>query len=725
MAYNHKNDLKMPSGEILIEQTNSNLVNDDEKSEAVQMLKDVNSTIVDYIKAVKFTIDGVNHAYYEVTYTDGSISEKIEATGLKIIQVTETSAIPTIEKVYVTDGRIIVTLDKEVTAGTKFYFIPGFYDNEDKTFCQENKCIASKSIHGINPKPVDINGKTVTFSIENKDLILGKEFGVLVKEPHKFNSCAKSQPVLVAPEKVAVKDPKKLKPEEKKAIADAIRKANTTADGISKLPNGTGFINDPAIIEISDDGKVKVISPNNVDVNDWDSEGKPIYSKNPDGTVIVSSGKENNVTNFDKPEEFLSNLAPDAPTVENKDGNVVITPNIEVDTDAKKVIIEFKGENGYSKTIVAEKTDNGWTVNDSNAKVDKNGVVTIPTKDIKPGTTITASVEDNGGLVPEETVLDSGKTELLIKGSYKVLYNAGEGTGKMAEKEVEAGEEYTILESRFTVPTNKEFDYWQVGSEKKNTGDKIIINSDTEITAIYKYIIEPTLNPITTKVNHPINYNMYKAAINKESLPSALTIEHIEVKTKPDISKIGKTESKIEVRFSDGQFRTLTVEINVIKDLKDTTIEELNNKVTELNTTIDGLNTSITEKDTKITELNDKITELKKQLKTCQEQCAADKAQCEKDKSALQKQIDNLTTSKTALEEQAKKNAQTIEELRKQIADLQNQITNLNNTIGEKDSKIKELENSIKDLNTKLETANNKNTELTKQLEQLIKKLKI
>ena len=359
MAYNHKNDLKMPSGEVWIEKTNANLVNKDEQAAAEKILKDANSTIVNDIKSINFTIDGVNHAYYEITYTDGSISKKIEATNLKIIQVTETSATPTIEKVQVIDKQIVVTLDKEVTKGTKFYFVKNFTDGEEKNFCQDGSCTTDKSNSEEMSQAISINGKKVIFPInDDNDLVLGKEFGIVIKEPHKFRSCAKSEPVLATPDKIAVKDPKKLKSKEKEDIADAIRKANTTSNGVSKLPNGIGYYEGiPAFIEISDDGKVKIIDPINVE-GTWDDSGKFIPTINKDGTVNVITGNENNVIHFDKPEELLSNLAPDAPTVENKDGNVVVTP-AAADTDAKKVIIEFKGKNGYSKTIVAEKTDTG------------------------------------------------------------------------------------------------------------------------------------------------------------------------------------------------------------------------------------------------------------------------------------------------------------------------------------------------------------------------------
>ena len=63
LASKHKDDLKMPTGEIWIEQTSSNQVNKDEQAEAVQMLKDANTTIAGDIKSVKFSIDSTDHAY--------------------------------------------------------------------------------------------------------------------------------------------------------------------------------------------------------------------------------------------------------------------------------------------------------------------------------------------------------------------------------------------------------------------------------------------------------------------------------------------------------------------------------------------------------------------------------------------------------------------------------------------------------------------------------------
>ena len=407
LAYKHKNDLKMPTGEIWIEQTSSNQVNDDEQAEAIEMLKKANPDIAKDFdfgpKKTKFSIDGTDHAYYEITYTDGSSSGKIEATGLKIKTVTETSAAPTIEKVQVTDGQIIVTFANEVAEGTKFYFVSNFTDGEESGFCENGSCKVDKSTSKEMSEAVSIEGKKVTFPINDKvnDLKLGKEFGIVVKEPHKFRSCAKSEPVVTTPAKVEVRDPKKLTDKEKEAIDAAIRKANTV-NNVSKLPDGTGDKDGtPAFIEFDKDGNTRIISPNNVEVK-WDENYKPVYQKNADGTYKVNDeAKVNKI-----PAKYLlKNIKPDAPTValSGDKKNITITPNLKVDTDANSISVSYTGKNGSTKTTKATKADNGtWSISEGEGSVDANGVVTLPKDKVKGGTDVTAKVTDKGGIADDD-----------------------------------------------------------------------------------------------------------------------------------------------------------------------------------------------------------------------------------------------------------------------------------------------------------------------------------
>lgn len=405
LADQHKDDLKMPTGEIYIEQTSSNQVNDDEQAEAVQLLKAANPDIASDVKDVKFSINTAEHAYYEVTYTDDSTSGKIEATGLKIKTVTETSAAPTIEKVQVTDGQIIVTLDKEVVEGTKFYFIKQFTDGEGKSFCDERKCKVDKSTSQDMSRAVSVDGKKVTFEINAADdLELGREFGIVVKEPHKFRSCAKSEPVVTSPAKVAVRDPHKLTDADKKAIDKAIRDANTV-NGKSKLPDGTGDNEGtPAFIEFDKDGNVRIISPNDVEVT-WDSNYNPVYQKNADGTYKLQSGKENNVTKFPA-KDLVKNIKPEPPAVKLSDDkkSITITPNLEVDTDSHIITVSYKDKDGKDQTTTATatKVDDKTTWSIVGEGTVKNGVITLPRNKVKGGTDVTATVTDKGGIADDD-----------------------------------------------------------------------------------------------------------------------------------------------------------------------------------------------------------------------------------------------------------------------------------------------------------------------------------
>lgn len=718
LASKHKNDLTMPSGDFYLEQFSSNIINDDEKAEALEILKAANPSFANYIESIEFSIkdiEGNKKAYYIVNYTDQSKSEEKQAPNLNIVKVTEHSRTYTLEPYNVVSTVIKGKLNGEGPFnGIKVQFSSKLSEAAKANFCEGGTCTIDKD--SADFQTIDVNPQTGEFSInvDEKTLELGSVIGITVKEPHKFATCNSSTTKIAVP-KVDVKDPKKLKPEEKKAIVDAIRKANTTASGISKLPDGTADKKGvPAVIQVDDSGNVKIFSGNDVAGTwDWDNGGIFVPETNEDGSYKLNDGAKSKTT-LDKPEELVKNVAPDAPKLENKEGNVVITPNLEVDTDAKKVVVEYEGADGSKKTITATKTDTGWTVDNDKAKVDENGVVSIPTKEIKTGTKVTASVEDEGGLVPEEKALDSGKAELLIENKYKVTYDANGGSGTMAEEEVNTGSNYRISENKFTPPADKEFDHWMIGFEPKNPGETTEVNNDITIKAIWKYKINPTASEIDTTVGHPVSYQMYKDAI--KDFPTALTVEHIEVKSAPDISKVGGIQATIEVRFSDGQFRTIPVTVNVKPDPKDKTIEDLNKKVEGLNKQITDLNNTITEKDNKITELNKNITDLETKLQECKNQCAADKAQCEKDKQALRDQIAELEKAKSNLEIQVKENRELIEQLRKEIAGLEKQVGDWKKIAGDKDTKIKELENNIKELNTKLETANNANTELKEKL---------
>ena len=494
LADQHKDKIKMPSGEIWIEHPDANLVNKDEQAEAIEMLKNANPEIANDFDfgpgKIKFSIDGTGHAYYEVTYTDGSTSGKIEATDLKIKKVEDPSAAPTIEKVQVTDGQIIVTLAKEVSAGTKLYFVKYFTDGEEKNFREGGSCIADKSTSEEMSQAVSVDGKKVTFPITDRvnDLKLGREFGIAVKEPHKFRSCAISEPVVTTPDKVAVRDPRKLTDADKKAIDKAIRDANTV-NGVSKLPDGTGFIDDPAFIEFDKDGNVTIISPNDVETA-WDENYNPVYVKNPDGTYKLKDGVK--VAKFPKfpAKDLVKNIAPRSPAiaVDTDKGEVTITPpafkDPGDDTDLLSYTITYTDDSGAEKTVTATRDlqTNKWSGPGVN---EESGVITLSVEDIELAGTIKAIAKDNGGLEGDTDKLDSDPATKKLE-TATVSYNGNDGTGKMDGKKLNKGSKYTILENKFKAPENQEFDTWEIDGKKVAAGTEITVTKDTVVEAIWK-----------------------------------------------------------------------------------------------------------------------------------------------------------------------------------------------------------------------------------------------
>ena len=409
LAKQNKDKLQMPTGEIYIEQTSSNQVNEDEQAEAVQKLKDANTAIAGDIKSVKFSIDGTEHAYYEITYTDGSTSGKVEATNLKIKQVTEYSRGATLGSITIVDNVIKGKLSGEGPFdGIKVQILLKLSDAVKGSYCDGGKCLTDKDTS--DPVDATVDGTTGEFSytIPNPDLKLDQVVGVTVKEKNKFKSCSKTtvKPVVVG--KTEVKDPRKLTGEDKKAIDAAIRKAYTV-NGESKLPNGSELEGGvPAVIQFDDSGNVKIFSGGDVKGN-WDDNYKFVPEKNADGSYKLNDGAEPKITIPAK--DLLKNIKPEAPAVAlSKDKkNITITPN-KVDTDAMKITVNYEDPKGNKKEAVAvKKVDNSgtepkttWEVEKGDITVGENGVITLPKDKVKGGTDVTATVTDKGGIADDD-----------------------------------------------------------------------------------------------------------------------------------------------------------------------------------------------------------------------------------------------------------------------------------------------------------------------------------
>ena len=71
---------------------------------------------------------------------------------------------------------------------------------------------------------------------------------------------------------------------------------------------------------------------------------------------------------------------------------------------------------------------------------------------------------------------------------YTVTFNSNGAEGTMQSQKIKKGEKCTLPENGFTPPKNKKFVGWKIGNETKLVGDKITVNGNTEVTAIWKDI---------------------------------------------------------------------------------------------------------------------------------------------------------------------------------------------------------------------------------------------
>ncbi|EEB35539.1 hypothetical protein ANHYDRO_01723 [Anaerococcus hydrogenalis DSM 7454] len=420
----NKDKLKMPSGEIWIEQYVANIVNDDEKAEALDLFNKENTDIAGDIKSVVFKISGVDSktASYTVNYTDGTTSGEIQAPDLRINKVTETSRTPEIESITIADNVIKGKLGGDGPFdGIKVQLVLNVNKGKSGDFCTDKGCKIDKD----SSDPIEVTvQKDGTFSFtleEGKSLDLDQIVGVFVKEPHKFISCSKTTVKPAIPEKTEVKDPRKLTPKDKKAIDSAIREANTV-NGESKLPNGTGdWDGVPAVIQFDENGNAMIFSGNDVAGN-WDpnNDYKFVPEINEDGSYKVNDGAQPKITIPAK--DLLKNIGPDAPKIEETEDKKQITVNPisnPADTDIIEHTVIYTGTDGQEKKIVAKYDieNNTWTISEGSefANIDsKTGLITIDKLKIKNETEVKALVQDNGEYVENSDKKYSLESKLKV-----------------------------------------------------------------------------------------------------------------------------------------------------------------------------------------------------------------------------------------------------------------------------------------------------------------------
>ena len=484
--------LTMPSGEIWIEQYVANIVNADEKAEAIDLLKAANPTIAKDIESVEFKITGEEPktASYIVTYTDKSKTGEIQAPDLTIKKVTETSRTPVIDSITVVDNEVKGKLPGPGPFdGIKVQLVLKVKKDKADQYCNEHKCTVDKD--SSNPVGITLQSDgTFSYTLQaGESLELDQIVGVSVKEPHKFVSCSTTTVKPVTVGKTEVRDPRKLTAEDKKAIDVAIRKAYTV-NGVSKLPNGTGdWDGVPAVIQFDDSGNVKIFSGNDV-AGTWDKNNnyKFVPETNEDGSYKIKDGAEPKITILAK--DLVKNIAPKSPTiaVDTNTGKVTITPPAYKepgdDTDLLSYTVTYKDAGGSDKTVTATRDSdtNKW----SGMGVDADtGVITLSVEDVELAGTVKAIAKDNGGLEGDTGKLDSPEASKTLE-TATVSYNGNGGTGVMDGKKLNKGSKYKILVNTFTAPENQEFETWKIGETEYSADAEITVKDDTSIKAIWK-----------------------------------------------------------------------------------------------------------------------------------------------------------------------------------------------------------------------------------------------
>lgn len=333
-----------------------------------------------------------------VMFSDESSIELDISNKVTVEKITEVSNAPIINDLKIADGKL--TGKVEITKGsvperTRVKLVKFGPDGPGNGFCNENGCTFDKNSGELAEAKINVKTGEFSFDLADDTLELGKDIGVIVKEYQKKNNCSTTKPTLAIPE-VDVRDPKKLTNEEKKAIDEAIRKANTRENGKSKMPDGTGFNSDiKAYIDIDEQGNIKVYDGN--DIKGSIVDGVFVPEKDKDGVIQTKSGNSDKVITAE-PKDVLNNLPPKQPEVKLSEDKkkITITPN-EADTDAKEVNVTYTGKDGSDKKTVAKKDKNGtWTISEGEGTVDANGVITLPTDKIKGETKVNATVKDDG-----------------------------------------------------------------------------------------------------------------------------------------------------------------------------------------------------------------------------------------------------------------------------------------------------------------------------------------
>lgn len=184
----------------------------------------------------------------------------------------------------------------------------------------------------------------------------------------------------------------------------------------------------------------------------------------------------------------------------------------------KNLIISIKSNNNFgteiyysiSSEIEGQKTI--WTIKfDSNegsgtmkdVKIDNGDIYELPKCEFIAPTGYEfdaweykgSKVEPGHKYQINENVTIKALWKKLPSQEFDVKFNPGEASGSMEDAKAYANEDFIVPEAKFIAPDGKVFDYWQLGNEKLLPGQKIVLDKNIELKAMWYDLSLNTKNP--------------------------------------------------------------------------------------------------------------------------------------------------------------------------------------------------------------------------------------
>ena len=279
----------------------------------------------------------------------------------------------------------------------------------------------------------------------------------------------------------------------KSTLGEKKAPAEKTLDNQNLVPDKTAP-NPPTVEVDTKTGNLTITPP-----TDEDTTSVTVIYKKADNTEIkVKAKKAGNKWSFTKEDESPIDNG------ESVDENSGVITLAKGKYKTGEIVKAYGNDNVNNKSSEDNKTPvevtidvNGGTKTIDGSILAKGGNYVLP--EIYDKQYFPEDKEFAGWQVGDDKELKQAKASITINADtkitaiwkdieYKVTFNGNNGTGSMTEETVKKGNEYTLPANGFTAPEGKKFDGWMVGTEKKAVGDKITVNSDTEVKAIWKDI---------------------------------------------------------------------------------------------------------------------------------------------------------------------------------------------------------------------------------------------